>query len=137
MDDVIVYGGSMQEHDTRLKQVMGKMELAGLRLNKDKCKIRKSELHFLGQVVDENGVRADPEKVRAIAELKAPNNVHELKRVLGMINYMGIYIPSGNTGRSTIRTPTNRNCMDLGRGTGASFPATKGSAYDIASVVIL
>lgn len=89
MDDVIVYGASMQEHDTRLKRVMETVEFAVLRLNKDKCKIRQTELHFLGQVVDENSVRADPEKVKAIAELKAP---HELKRVLGMINYMVKYI---------------------------------------------
>ncbi|KAI2655734.1 hypothetical protein H4Q32_024338 [Labeo rohita] len=41
IDDVIVYGASMQEHDTRLKRV-----------------------------VDENGVREDPEKVKAIANLK-------------------------------------------------------------------
>ncbi|XP_051540871.1 long-chain fatty acid transport protein 6-like [Myxocyprinus asiaticus] len=80
MYDVIVYGASMQEHDTRLKRVMETMELAGLRLNKDKCKIRQSELHFLGQVVDKNRVRADTEKVKAIAELKAPKNIHELKR---------------------------------------------------------
>lgn len=91
MDDVIIYGASIQEHDARLKRTMETMEFAGLRLNKDKCKIRQSELHFLGQVVDENGVRADPEKVKAIAELKAPMHVHEIKRVLGMINYMGKY----------------------------------------------
>lgn len=36
MDDVIVYGAPMQEHDTRLKRVMETMEFAGLRLNKDK-----------------------------------------------------------------------------------------------------
>ncbi|KAI2662005.1 Retrovirus-related Pol polyprotein from transposon opus [Labeo rohita] len=72
---------------------METIELAGLKLNKDKCVFRQNELHFLGQVVDENGVRADPEKVKAIAELKAPKNMHELKRVLGMINYMGKYIP--------------------------------------------
>ncbi len=75
-----------------LKRVMETMEFVGLRLNKDKCKIRQSELHYLGEVVDENGVRADPEKVKAITELKDPTNVHELKRVLGIINYMVKYI---------------------------------------------
>lgn len=40
MDDVIIYGASMQEHDMLLKRIMKTMELPGLRLNKDKCKIR-------------------------------------------------------------------------------------------------
>lgn len=48
----------------------------------------QNELHFLGQFVNENRVRTDPEKVKVIAELKPPKNVRELKRVLGMINYM-------------------------------------------------
>lgn len=72
---------------------MVEIELMGLRLNIDKCANRQSELHFLGQIVDENGVCADPEKVKPISELKAPKNVNELKRVLRMINYMEKYIP--------------------------------------------
>ncbi len=105
MNDVIIYGASMQEHDAQLKRVMKTIKFAGLRLNKDNCKIRQSGLHFLGQVVDENGVQADPEKVKAIAELKAPTNVHEHKKVLGMITWENI--PPGNAGRPTIRTLTN------------------------------
>lgn len=69
------------------------MEQAGLKINKEKCIFRQKELHFLGHVIDERGVRPDPWEVRAILELQAAKNVCELKRVLGMINYMGCYTP--------------------------------------------
>lgn len=43
--------------------------------------------------MDAHGVKADPEKVRAISDLQEPNNVNELRRALGHINYMSKYIP--------------------------------------------
>ncbi|KAI2647390.1 Transposon Tf2-8 polyprotein [Labeo rohita] len=93
MDDVIVYGKDMTEHDNHLKRVLERMESVGLKLNKDKCVFRKAELSFLGHVVDAQDVRADPEKVRAISDLHEPNNINELRRALGLINYMSKYIP--------------------------------------------
>lgn len=82
----------MASHDTNLQRAFERMEQAGLRLNKEKCVFRQSELRLLGNIVDAQGVRADPEKVRAINDLQEPTNMHKLKRVLGMINYMGKYI---------------------------------------------
>ena len=69
------------------------MEQAGLKLNKEKCVYAQPELRFLGHIVDAKGIRVDPSKVSAIRELRAPTNVQELKRALGMINYMSKYIP--------------------------------------------
>jgi len=39
-------------------------------------------------------VSPDPEKVKAIQELPAPKNVQELHQVLGMINYLGNFLPN-------------------------------------------
>ncbi len=88
MDDIVVHGKDMEEHDLNLQKVLERVESAGLKLNKDKCKLRQEKLNFLGQVVDAAGVRPDPAKVQAIRELAAPGNVHELKRILGMVNYL-------------------------------------------------
>lgn len=93
MDDVIVHGKDMKEHDTHLQRTLERMEQTGLKLNKDKCVYRQSELRFLGHIVDATGVRADPGKVGAINDLQEPRDVHELKRALGMVNYMSKYIP--------------------------------------------
>lgn len=46
-------------------------------LSKEKCKFR---IQFLGQLVDEAGVRSDPEKVRVIQNMKPPANISELRR---------------------------------------------------------
>ena len=48
MDDIIVYGSTASEHDERLKLVFDKIEDVGLKLNKEKCHIRKNEVKFFG-----------------------------------------------------------------------------------------
>lgn len=111
MDDLIVHGKSQEEHDECLRRVLESIEQAGLKLNKEKCIFRQKELHFLGHVINERGVRPDPGKVRAIAELQALQTVSELKCVLGMINYMGRYIPD----LATVGSPL----FDLLKGTAA------------------
>ncbi|RXN15792.1 Transposon Ty3-G Gag-Pol poly [Labeo rohita] len=87
----------MEQHDQRLTKVFERVESAGLKLNQDKCLLRQQQLHFLGHLIDKSGVKPDPEKVRAVHELSPPQNVQELKRVLGMFNYLGNYIPNLST----------------------------------------
>ena len=51
-------------------------------------------MKFLGHVIDEIGIHADPEKIQAIQQLKAPTNVTELRRFLGMVTYLSKFSPN-------------------------------------------
>lgn len=97
MDDILVYGSSLEQHASRLEQVLQRVESTGLKLNLEKCTYRQSQLRFLAQLINETGVQPDPEKVDAIRQLPPPQNVQELKRVLGMVNYLGRFIPNLST----------------------------------------
>ncbi len=96
MDDILVYGSDAKEHDRRLANVLKTLETAGLKLNNDKCTFRQTELKFLGHVFGQNGVRADPDKVEAILQMQPPQNVPELRRFMGMVHYLGSYLPNLN-----------------------------------------
>lgn len=97
MDDILVYGNTPEQHDQYLTMALERIESAGLKLNTDKCVFRQKQLHFLGQVIDETGVKPDPEKVKAIRELPSPQNVQDLRRILGMFTFLGKYIPNLST----------------------------------------
>ena len=88
MDDILVYGTTELEHDKRLKSVMDIISKAGITLNGEKCEFSKDSVKFLGHIIDEHGIRADPSKVKAITELKPPENVSGVRRFLGMINQL-------------------------------------------------
>uniref|UniRef100_A0A8C7X6F1 ribonuclease H n=1 Tax=Oryzias sinensis TaxID=183150 RepID=A0A8C7X6F1_9TELE len=129
MDDILVHGATMEEHDARLERVLRRIDSAGLKLNKEKCSLRQNQLRFLGHLIDKSGVRPDPEKVEAINQLTPPQNVQELKRVLGMVNYLGKYIPS----LATVGQPL----FDLLRTKNAwTWGASQQSAFDNIKVML-
>ena len=94
MDDVLVFGKNNEQHNERLAQVMERIQKAGVTLNPSKCEFGKTQLKFLGYLVDLDGIRADPEKTSAITEMTTPSNISELRRFMGMINQLGKFSPN-------------------------------------------
>ncbi len=93
MDDILVFGVSQTEHDQRLFAVLKKLQKGGVTLNQ-KCEFSKRSVKFLGQILDESGVHADPEKVWAITHMSEPTNTSEMRRFIGMINHLGKFLPN-------------------------------------------
>ena len=88
MDDVLVYGKDQREHDKRLEAVLQWIEAAGMTLNRDKCEVSKTQLKFLGHIIDQSRVRADLAKTEANIPMSAPQNVAEVQRFIGMANQL-------------------------------------------------
>lgn len=51
------------------------------KLSKEKCKLRQTQLQFLGHIVDKQGVRPDKGKIEAIRNMLPPRNTTELKQI--------------------------------------------------------
>lgn len=126
MDDVLIYGATLTEHDQRLEKAIQRIETAGLKLNREKCSIRQRQLRFLGHLIDKDGIRPDPDKVEAIQQLPPPSNVQELKRILGMVNYLGRYIPNLSTvGQPLYELLKDKNIWTWGHTQQAAFEHIK------------
>lgn len=92
IDDILVFGASKGEHDRRLQQVLQRLDEAGVKLNK-KCSFAASEVKFLGVLVSARGISPDPEKIKALQKLPIPLDVSGVRRLLGMANHVGRFIP--------------------------------------------
>ncbi|GFO01004.1 Pol polyprotein [Plakobranchus ocellatus] len=103
-DDTIVHGKTEREHDKRLHAAMNRIEEAGLRLNKEKCALKRREVKYFGHIINNKGRRSEEGRVEAILNMKEPRNVSELKTVLGMMNYLSKFVPH----LSTILQPISR-----------------------------
>ena len=79
MDDVLVHGATKEEHDQRLEAVLLRLQGAGVTLNREKCRFSQNSVKFLGHVVDQFGIRPDPDKVHAIQQVKTPRNVGDVR----------------------------------------------------------
>ncbi|XP_030039191.2 uncharacterized protein K02A2.6 [Manduca sexta] len=94
VDDILVYGSNQNEHNERLENVFKKAREVNLKFNKSKCLFDKSEVAYIGHIFNKEGIAPDKSKVEAIIDMPRPENVKDLQRYLGMINYLGSYIPN-------------------------------------------
>ena len=94
MDDVLVFGRDKAQHDTRLLAALQRIEAAGVTLNADKCELTKTSITFLRHKIDQTGIKADPEKTKAIRNMRAPTTVPELQRFMGIVNQLGKFTPN-------------------------------------------
>ncbi|XP_062714013.1 uncharacterized protein K02A2.6-like [Aedes albopictus] len=92
LDDVLVHGKTPEEHDRNLDLILQRIQEYGFRLKLDKCRIYMTEVKYIGHIVDQNGIRTDPEKVSAIVKMPPPRNVTELRSFLGAVNYYAKFI---------------------------------------------
>ena len=93
MDDVLVFGSTKEQHDTRLMTVLKRLEEVGATLNRGKCEIFRPTVKFLGHILDKQGIRADPEKTSAITKMEAPKSVSDVRRFMGLVNQLGKFSP--------------------------------------------
>ncbi|GFU53226.1 retrovirus-related Pol polyprotein from transposon 17.6 [Trichonephila clavipes] len=54
---------------------------AGLKLNSKKCLFAAQEVKILGHLVSSNGVRPDPDKIKAVRNFPTPKNIHDIRIV--------------------------------------------------------
>ena len=72
VDDLLIWGKDDDEHDARLKQVLDRAREVNLKFNAKKCRIRQEEVPYVGHVLSKDGLKPDPEKIRAVQEMKPP-----------------------------------------------------------------
>ncbi|KAK3107438.1 hypothetical protein FSP39_014641 [Pinctada imbricata] len=93
IDDILIWGSTKQEHDERLKRVLDKAREYNLKLSPDKCKLRRDSIKYVGHILSSEGVKPDPEKIRAVQSMEKPTNKQEMLTFLGFVQYLGKFMP--------------------------------------------
>ncbi|GFO47264.1 Pol polyprotein [Plakobranchus ocellatus] len=93
-DDIIIHGKNQQEHDENLQEFMDKCSQFNIKLNKEKLELSKDQISFMGHIISRNGISTDPKKVEAIVRMPSPTNTIEVRRIMGVIQYLARYIPN-------------------------------------------
>ena len=55
---------------------------------------RVPEVKYVGQTISESGIKADPSHIKAIVDMPTPKSKTEVRRLLGMINFLSKFIPN-------------------------------------------
>ncbi|KAK2991305.1 hypothetical protein RJ640_024570 [Escallonia rubra] len=85
VDDMLVKSLQAEDHIADLRQCFTLLREYRMRLNPTKCAFGVSSGKFLGFMISERGIEANPEKIQAIQEMVAPRRVKEIQILTGRI----------------------------------------------------
>ena len=92
LDDIVLYAGSLREHEIKFNKLAERLRKANLKLQPDKCEFLRKEVAYLGHIIGKNGVRPDPQKIHAVENFPVPHDPKSVKQFLGLAGYYRRFI---------------------------------------------
>lgn len=98
-DDILIFGvgdnseEARHDHDNNLVALLDRVMKVGVKINRQKMKLHLSKVKYMGHLLTADGVKADPDKVQGIRDLRDPESAEDVKSFLGTVNYLARYIP--------------------------------------------
>ncbi|KAJ8370954.1 hypothetical protein SKAU_G00109820 [Synaphobranchus kaupii] len=86
IDDILIFSQSPQEH------VLQRLLENQLFVKAEKCSFHVSTVPFLGFIIEEGSIRADPAKIKAVTEWPQPTSRKHLQQFLGFANFYRRFI---------------------------------------------
>ncbi|CAG9137414.1 unnamed protein product [Plutella xylostella] len=94
LDDLaIITTGSFDDHLEHIDAVLGKLSKAGMTCNLKKCEFFSKEVKMLGFIISTDGLKTDPEKIKAIQDFPIPKKLKHIRAFLGLCNFYRRFIP--------------------------------------------
>lgn len=96
LDDIIIFSANFEQHLIDLRMLFRALRNAPLQLNPEKCDFASNKVSYLGHIISEDGIHANPKATQAIDQFPTPTCWKEAARFLGMTNYYRKFIPNAS-----------------------------------------
>ena len=87
LDDILLFSPSFDIHLEILDKVLTRLGQFGLKVKGKKCSLFKTEVLYLGHVVNAEGISVDEDKVQKVLDWPEPTNADQLRSFLGLASY--------------------------------------------------
>lgn len=92
LDDILIFSTSLEEHLNSLTAIFKKLSQCNLKVQLNKCSFLKKETEYLGHIITKDGIKPNPEKIKAILKIELPKTVKEIRSFLGMSGFYRKFI---------------------------------------------
>ena len=92
VDDMLVKSKEEEDHLEDLKETFNTLRKYSMKLNPSKCAFGVSFGKFLGFMVSQRGIEANPEKVRAILEMSSLKTIKEVQSLTGKVAALNRFV---------------------------------------------
>ena len=89
--------------------MLNRARQVNLKLNSKKMSLKKTEVKFMGHVISRDGLKPDPDKVKAVKDMPKPTCKQETLSLLGFINYLAKFLPRLSETAQPLRDLTVKN----------------------------
>ena len=112
LDDIIILGKNFDEHLSRLRTVLERLNQPGLTLKPSKFQRARNKVKYLGHLINRTGIRLDPAKCIAVKDSPIPKSNTDIRAFLGLASYYRRFIKDiAEIAKSlTELTKTKNNC---------------------------
>ena len=86
-DDILIYSKSWEEHVHHVDRVLKLLKKNQIYAKPSKCAFGVQEVEYLGHIVTHEGVKVDPNKIKAIMDWPIPKKLKNLRGLLGLTGY--------------------------------------------------
>jgi hypothetical protein len=76
-----------------IEEVCSLSQKANFKLNIAKCEVARTEILFLGHLIQQGTIKPDPENIRGLAENREPTSAEEVFRFVKVAEYHRKFIP--------------------------------------------
>ncbi len=90
LDDILIFSSSLQEHVQHVRRVLQRLLENGIFVKTEKCIFHAQSVSFLGYIISSEGVRMDPDKVKALVDWPSPDSRKALQMFLGFANFTDV-----------------------------------------------
>ena len=92
IDDMLVKSKERPDHTKHLQETFELLRTNGMKLNPLKCVFGVSSGKFLGFMVTQRGIEANPIQLRAIMESETPTTRKRVQQLIGLLVALGRFI---------------------------------------------
>ncbi|CAA0841443.1 Unknown protein, partial [Striga hermonthica] len=92
VDDMLVKSVFANDHVSHLNEMFFILRDYSMVLNPKKCTFGVGSGKFLGYIVSQGGIEANPDKIKAILELKPPRSIREMQSLTGRLAALSRFI---------------------------------------------
>ena len=86
-DDILIYSPTLESHGVHLAAVLALLRDHQFFVKLSKCSFCSNSVEYLGHIISDGLLKADPAKLEAMSAWPTPTNVKQLRGFLGLTGY--------------------------------------------------
>ena len=92
IDDMLVKSTMVELHIAHMAEAFQILKKYNMKLNPTKCAFGVSAGKFLGFIVNNRGIKENPDKIKAVLDMPPPSNIKEFQRLTGRIAALSRFV---------------------------------------------